>query len=216
MPFAVLFQALIDRLRHLPQRQFAQRNQVRLAEKILQRAPHPLLRIHVAAPHAVLQRLRSQIDHHHFVDALQHPVGHGFPHLDPRNPLHGRRHALQVLDVHRGKNVDARVQQFEHIFVPLAMLAAFDVGVGQFVDQRDARLARKDRIHIHLFEDRSLVFDRFARNHFQIRDQLGHGFAAMSFHHADHHILAPGVPPDRLRQHGVRLADSRERIQEKA
>src|SRR6266852_4021575 len=77
---AVLFQALIHRLGYLAQCQLAQSDQVRLAEKVFQRSPHALLRIHVAASHAVLQRLRSQVDHHHFVDSLQHPAVRARPH----------------------------------------------------------------------------------------------------------------------------------------
>ena len=157
---AMLFQAQIDLLGHLAQCQLAQSDQVGLAEKIFQRPPHAFLRINVATPHPVLQRLRSQVDHHDFVDSLQHPVGNRFPHLDPGDSLHRRGHALQMLDVHGGENVNPRIQQFQHIFIAFAMLAALDIGVRQFVHQRDPRVARENGVHVHLFEGRALVLDR--------------------------------------------------------
>src|SRR5450759_4775188 len=206
LPFAVLFQAQIHLLGHLAQGQLTQSDQVGLAEEIFERPSHALLRVDVAAPHAVLQRLRSQVDHHYFVDSLQYPVGNGLPYLDPGDSLHRRGYALQVLDIHGGKNVDPRVQQLQHIFVALAMFAALDIGVRQFVHQSDPRVPRENGVDVHLFEERALVLDRFARYCFQIRDQVTHRFAAVSFDYYDHHIFAAGVPADRLGQHGVGLA----------
>ncbi len=111
-----------------------------------------------------------------------------------------------MLDVHGGTNVDPRLQQLQHIFIALAMLAAFDIGVRQFVHQSDAGLARENRVHVHLLELRALIFEHFARHGFQAREQLRYAFTAMGFDNSDHHIFAADVPPDRLVQHGVRLA----------
>ena len=147
-----------------------------------------------------------RVDHHHFVDSLQHPIRHRFPHLDPRDSLHRRGHALQMLNVHGGENVDPRIEQLEYVFIAFAMLAAFDVGVRQFVHQRDAGLARENGVHVHLFEERAFILDRFARHHFQIRDQFPDRLSSVGFHDSDHHIFAASVPPDRLGEHGVGLA----------
>ncbi len=207
--FAVLLQALIDRLRHLAQRQLSQSNQVGLAEEIFQRPAHAFLRIDVAAPHPVLQRFRRQVDHHHFVDALQHPVRHRLPHLNSRHALHRRRHALQVLDVHGRKHIDAGIQQFEHVFVALAVFAALDVGVRQFIDQRDPRMARENRVHVHLFKlSRPCTRSTLRGTTSSCVTKSANRFAPVSFDHSDNHIFAAAVPPNRLRQHGVRLADA--------
>ncbi len=107
------------------------------------------------------------------------------------------------------ENVNPRFEQFEHVFIAFAMLAALDVGVRQFIDQRDARFARQNRVHVHFFEKRALVLNLFTRHDFQLRDQLTHGFPAVGFNHSDHHIFAAVVPPDRFREHGVRLAHTR-------
>src|SRR6266446_4515901 len=99
----------------------------------------------------------------------------------------------------------SRIQQFQYVFITLAMLAALDVGVRQFVHQRDARLAGENGVHVHLFEERALILDRFTRHHFQIRDKVSDRFPSVGFDNTDHHIFAASVPPDRLGQHGVGL-----------
>ncbi len=111
-----------------------------------------------------------------------------------------------MLDVHGGENVDPRIQQFQHVFVALGMLAALDIGVRQFVHQRNARLAREDSVHVHLLEGCTLVLNFFSRHYFQIRDQVRHRLPSVGLHNTDHRIFAAGVPPDRLSQHGVGLA----------
>jgi hypothetical protein len=111
-----------------------------------------------------------------------------------------------VLDVHGGENVDPGIQQFENVFVAFTMLAAFDVGMRQFVHQRDPGLAGENGVDIHLFEDRSLVVDLLPRHYFQVRDQLPNRFPPVGFYDSDHHIFAAGVPANRFGQHGMGLA----------
>ena len=111
-----------------------------------------------------------------------------------------------MLHVQRGKNIDPRIQQLEHIFIALRVLAAFNVGVGQFIHQHDVRLAGQNRVHIHLFEDGRLVFQFLARNRLQSRRKFHDRFAPVSFHHADHNFFAAAGPPHALTQHGVGLS----------
>ncbi len=51
------------------------------------------------------------------------------------------------------------VSQFVDVLVTLAVFAALDVGVRQFVHNRNLRLAGQDGIDVHFFEDRALVVD---------------------------------------------------------
>jgi hypothetical protein len=111
-----------------------------------------------------------------------------------------------MLNVHGGKNIDSRVQQFEHIFIAFVMFAFFDIGVRQFVHQRDTRLARENGVYVHLLEKRAFVLDLLARNHFQICNQFPDSFPSMGFDNSNYDIFAAIVPPDRLGQHGVGLA----------
>ncbi len=74
------------------------------------------------------------------------------------------------MNIQRGDDVDLCRQQLLHVFVPLAVLAAGNVGVRQLVDQHHFRMARQDGVHIHLLEHRALVFDFLARHVVHLRD----------------------------------------------
>jgi hypothetical protein len=106
-----------------------------------------------------------------------------------------------VLNIQCGDNVDLCGQQLLHVFVSLAVLAAGDVGVGEFVDQDDCRTARQNCVDIHLLEHGTLVFDLPARHLFHLRDQFFDALASMRFHHADDHVFAAAPPAQRLAQH---------------
>jgi hypothetical protein len=54
--------------------------------------------------------------------------------------------ALDVLDIDRGIDVDAVAQQFGDVEIALRVPAAGRIGVREFIDQRDRRAARNDRV----------------------------------------------------------------------
>jgi hypothetical protein len=137
------------------------------------------------------------------------PVTPRLAHLNAGHALHRGRHALQMLDVHRRQHINAGIQQLKYIFVALAMFAALDIRMGQLVDQRNLRLARQDRVYIHLFKLRAFVFDRFPGHDLELLHKLRHGLSPVRFNHSYHHILATALAANRLRQHGVRLAHAR-------
>ena len=67
-------------------------------------------------------------------------------------------------------HVDAGVEQLEHIFVALAVLAAGHVGVGQFVDDDSVRMTGEDRVDVHLFEINAAVGNDALGNDFEVAD----------------------------------------------
>src|SRR5258705_13317284 len=67
--------------------------------------------------------------------------------------------AGDVLDVERGVNTDAAIEQFEHILVTLRMTRARCVRVGQFIDNCETGMPREDRIEIPPLELRSAIPD---------------------------------------------------------
>ena len=80
--------------------------------------------------------------------------------------------------------------------------------MGEFVDQRDLRMARDQRVEIHLLEHLILVFEPFARQHFQaVQQRLGLG-PAVGLDHTDHDIGAGLQPGMRALQHLIGLADA--------
>ncbi len=122
--------------------------------------------------------------------------------------MHKRRQAFDVLNVYRRQHVNVRVEQFEHIVIPFAVFAAFDVGMCEFVHQRNLGLARNNGINIHLFEERTLVIQFSTRHIFQSRREFRDAFASVGFHQADHRILTTAGPPNAFAQHVVGLADT--------
>ena len=106
-------------------------------------------------------------------------------------------------------------QNLQHIFVALAVLAAGNIRVGKLVHQRPrADCARGWRPRSISSKIVSLVIDLLARDRFELRHELGDALSAVRFHDADHDVFAAAMPPDRLAQHAVRLADAR-RVAEK-
>ena len=68
-----------------------------------------------------------------------------------------------MLDVQRRVDVDAGGEQLLDVLVALGMAAARRVGVGQLVDQHQARPAREDGVEVHLLERAALVVDAARR-----------------------------------------------------
>ena len=113
-----------------------------------------------------------------------------------------------MLDIQRRPYVDAGRQQFLDVVPALRMAAARCVAVRQFIDQHEPRLAREDRIKVHLGERTAEMLDRTARDDLERAGQrLGLG-AAMRLDYADHDIGAAAHPGGAFGQHLIGLADS--------
>jgi len=194
---------------HLAKRQLAQSNQIAGTEKVRKGTLGAIYGIDVAALHAFLQGLRSQIGEDNFIHPLHDPVRDSFADLDAGDLLDGGADALHVLHVHGREHINFGVEEFDDVLVALGMLAALDVGVSQLIDDRDAWLAGQNGVDIHFVKNRALVFEFAGRNALQLAHQFRGGLAAVSFDHADDHILAAAGAANRLAEHVVGLADSR-------
>jgi two-component system sensor histidine kinase KdpD len=201
-------QRLVDRLTHMLQRKLAQRDEVAPPKEIRKRPLHSRRRIDIAAPHSLLQRLRRQVGHHHFVSSLDHPVRHGLADLYASDPLHGRRDRLDVLHVDRREHIDFRLQQLLNVLPALGVPAAFDVGVRKLINQHNLRLARQDRIDVHLIEGNTAIFEPSPRQYFHLLDKLCRARSPMRLHHANDDVFAAFPTPNRLAQHAEGLAHS--------
>ena len=111
-----------------------------------------------------LQRLRGEVGHDHFLHPLHHPVGDGLANRDSADALHAGSNALQVLNVHGGEHANVGVEKLKHVFVALAVLAAFDVGVGKLIHQDHGRLAGQDAFRSISSKIGALIFDLLSRN----------------------------------------------------
>jgi hypothetical protein len=99
-------------------------------------------------------------------------------------------------------------EDFENVFVSLAVPAAGNVCVGKFVHDHDSWPAGQNCIRVHFFEHGAFVIDLAAGNCFELCGQIGDAFTPMRFDDADRHVFAAAMPAKRLAQHAVRLADS--------
>jgi hypothetical protein len=89
------------------------------------------------------------------------------------------------------------------------MAAAETVGVREFVDQRDLRPTRDERIEVYLLEDLVTVFKPLARDDFEASQQrFGFG-PPVGLDHADHYFDAGFQPNMRALQHLQGLAGAR-------
>ena len=70
------------------------------------------------------------------------------------------------------------------------MAAAGRVGVGEFIDQRDLRMARDQRVEIHLLDRLILVLNPFARENFKALQQRPGLSPSVGLDHANHNIGA--------------------------
>ena len=118
-----------------------------------------LRRIDLPGLEPLEQILDGQIEVHDLVGLLEEAVGDGLAHRHAGVARHQIVEALEVLDVERADDVDAGVEQLEHVLVALAVAAAGHVGVRHLVDDRDLRLARQDGVEVHLLDDDAAVLD---------------------------------------------------------
>ncbi len=89
------------------------------------------------------------------------------------------------------------------------MAAAGGIGVGKFVDQRELRAARDQRVEVHLPEYLILVLEPLARHDFKALQQRLGLRPAVGFDHADDDIDAGLQLGMRALQHLIGLADAR-------
>jgi hypothetical protein len=107
-------------------------------------------RVDLALGQPLAQLVGRQVDQFDRVGHVQQRIGHLLMHGDAGDLAHSVGAALEVLDIDRGVDVDAGLEQLEHILITLEVARAGGVGVGQFVDQHQLRRPRQDGVEVHL------------------------------------------------------------------
>jgi len=154
------------------------------------------------------QILGGQVDVDDLVGLGDDRVGDPFLDLDAGGRLDDVVKRFQMLDVERGDDADAGIEQFEDVLVAFLVFAAGRIGMGEFIDEDDGGLAGEDRVEIH-FPNLDPVIKGDARgNDFQLAD-LGRGIGAfVGLHIADDDIDAALPEPVALDEHRVGFADA--------
>ena len=146
-------QLLIDPLGSAPQRQFAQRGEIAGREIMLQRALGLLGDVDLALLQPLDQIIGREVDQLDRMGAVEYRIRHRLAHPHMRDLRDHVVEAFDVLDIDRGVDIDAAGQQFLDVEIALRMAAAGRVGMGEFVDQRELRAARDQRVEVHLLEE---------------------------------------------------------------
>ena len=155
-----------------------------------------------------MQLVGRQVDELHLVGPVEHGVRHGFLDADAGDAADDVVQALEVLDVERGVDVDAGVEQLLDVVPALGMARAFDVGVRELVDQDDGGVALQRRVEIELANLRAAVFDDPRRQDFEPFEQRRGLGAAVGLDDADDDVETLGALLARGEQHRVGLADA--------
>ena len=94
------------------------------------------------------------------------------------------------------------------VLIALVVTAAGDIRVRELVDQAQLRLARKDRVEIHFFQDHAPVFDLAARHDLQVAELRLGLRASVRLDESDDDVDA--IAPKRVcvLDHRVGLADA--------
>ena len=142
----------VDALGGAPQRQFAQRGQIARREIMLKRAFGLFRDVDLALLEPLDQVVGGQIDQFDAVGAVEYRIRHGLAHPHMRDLRDHVVETLDVLDVDGSVDIDAARQQLLDVEIALRMAAAGRVGVGEFIDQREPRTTRDQRIEVHLLD----------------------------------------------------------------
>ncbi|KWX81640.1 hypothetical protein AWW74_12955 [Streptococcus pneumoniae] len=116
-------QAAVDAVGGLLHGQLAQCGEVGRREERLQRLRGLFGHIDLALLQARDQLARRQVDQHDVMQAVEHAIRHGLAYAYAGDAHHHVIEAFQMLDVDRGPDVDAGVQQLHHI-LPAPLVAA--------------------------------------------------------------------------------------------
>ena len=205
---AVGLHLAVDPVGGAAQRQFAQGQQVALAEEIACRDLGLLRDVDLALLQALDQFVGRQVDDDHLVGLVEDAVGDGFPDANAGDAADDVVERFKVLDVDRGADVDAGREQFFHVLPAFGVARAGGVAVRQFVDQDELRPACQRAVEVEFAQRVAAVGDFPERQAFQaVGHDLGFG-PSVRFDHADDDVLAGEELLARHAEHGVGFSDA--------
>ena len=202
-------QLLVDALGRPPQCQLAQRSQIPRREIMLQRPFGLRGDVNLALFQPLNQIVRREVDELNRIGTIKDKVRNGLSDTHMRDLGDHIVETLDMLDIDRGVDVDAAGEQLLDVEVALRMATTRRVGVGEFIDQRDPRMARDQRVEIHFLDQLIPVLEAPARDDFKaVEKRLGFQ-ASVCFDRPYNDIGAGLQLRPRIFQHRVGFADAR-------
>lgn len=203
-----------DPFGHPPQGQLAKGEEIPLLEEVFDGPGRLTGDVDLALPQSLDQVVGRYIHEFDLVRAVEDGIGDRLADHDSRNPGDHIIEALQVLDVKRREDVDARVEQLLDVLPPLRIGRARGVRVRKLVDEHQHRTPLQRPFEVKLLENGAPMLDLSLRQEVQSQDQR-QGFAAdVRLDIADDHVFALGGELARRLEHGVGFPDSRGRSEE--
>ncbi|SQE13500.1 hypothetical protein BP312_01351 [Bordetella pertussis] len=203
---AVRAHIVVDVFGGAAQRQFAQGDQIALAEEVPAGVAGLFRHIDPALAQAAQQFVGRQVHQDDLVGGIEYRVWHGFAHAHSGDAADRLVQAFQVLDVEGGPDVDAGRQQFLDVLPALGVARPGRVGVRQFVEQQQAGPARHGGLQVEFAQAASLEVERLQGQGRQRIEQRGGVGAAVGFDQPRHDIHALRGLGARRGQHGIGLA----------
>ncbi len=200
--------AAIQEIGDFAEGDFPQAREVGFREEISHRLLDPVGRIDLTQLEPLDQIFRRQIDIHDLVCLGDDRIGNAFLDPDARGRLDHIAERFEMLDVERGDDTDAGLEQFLDVLVALVVAAARRVGMGKLIHQDDGRFALEDRGEVHFLDFDPVVGGHPRRNDFERADLRRRFRALVRLDIADDHVDAPLLQAISFHQHGVGLADA--------
>ncbi len=201
-------QLVIHAFRGQAKRHFAKRREVAFAEEMLGRLPRALRRIDLPLLQALEQLVGRNIHQFDLGGGIKDRIGDRLADDGPGDLCHRVGPTLQVLNIQRCVHIDPVVQQLQDILVAFRVAAARGVGVREFVDQGEGRLAGEQGVEVHLLDGGPPVVHATARNEGQILQQEFRLPPAVGFDQSDDQIGSFGPLDLGGLQHVVGLPDT--------
>jgi hypothetical protein len=200
--------------RRRPQGELPQRDEVALPEESAHRFASLLgdVDLPVAeSPDEIVGREIHQLD---LRCLLQDRVGNGLARGDLGHPRDDVVQALEVLDVERRVDVDARGHEFLDVLPALGVPRARRVSMGQLVDEDERRLPGEASVEIELVERRAAVLDGARRQPLEPREERFRLGPSVGLDPPDHHVDTRRVLGSRGLEHRIGLPDAGGRAEE--
>ncbi|HEX3158086.1 MAG TPA: hypothetical protein VHQ45_06190 [Gemmatimonadaceae bacterium] len=206
---AVDFHLTIHAIGRAKQGELPERDEVPLAEELLDGALGLVRHVHLPLIEPLEQFLGRQVDQLHFVSRLEHRIGERLAHGDAGDARHHVVQALEVLHVERGVDVDAGGEQLFDVLPALGVAGAGHVGVRELVDEQELRPPSERGVEIELAHLDAVVLQAPAGQDLQLLEQNLRLSSLVRLDETNHDVQAR--PPLFLRglEHCVRLAHAR-------
>ena len=198
----------IDPIRHAAQGYFTQTGKVGRKKEVFQRPLGLFFPVNFSGFQPEYEFFRFNVDKLHLVGLIKNVVRQALAYDNSGDGCHQIVETFKMLNIDGRPDGNTRPQNLFNILIALGVAAAVRVGVGQFVHQKNFRLARQRRIHIKFIKGDISVGNTEKRELFKTIKQCGCFRAGMGFDITGDDVYSLRLGRMRGLEHGGGLAHS--------